>query len=64
MSYGGSGPAQLALVILADHLGDDRKAMCLHDEFKSSVIVHVGRWGWILSSGMIDRWLSGREGEQ
>ena len=32
--YGGSGPAQLALALLADHLGDDELAMALHQDFK------------------------------
>jgi hypothetical protein len=32
--YGGSGPAQLALAILADCLGDDERAVRLHQTFK------------------------------
>ncbi|HTW51640.1 MAG TPA: DUF6166 domain-containing protein, partial [Stellaceae bacterium] len=32
--YPGSGPAQLALAILADFLGDDARAIALHQEFK------------------------------
>jgi len=38
--YGGSGPAQLALAILADAL-DDREATRLYQRFKFDV---VGRW--------------------
>jgi Family of unknown function (DUF6166) len=32
--YGGSGPAQLALAILADHLDDDRAALNLYQRFQ------------------------------
>jgi hypothetical protein len=37
--YGGSGPAQLALAILADALDDDARAVRLHQRFKFDVIV-------------------------
>jgi len=36
--YGGSGPAQLALAILADLLGDDTQALMLYQPFKWKVI--------------------------
>jgi len=36
--YAGSGPAQLALAILADALGDDKLALRLHQRFKFRVI--------------------------
>ena len=36
--YGGSGPAQLALAILADCLGDDADAVRLHQVFKADVV--------------------------
>ena len=36
--YGGSGPAQLALAILAHHLGDDKQAVRLHQAFKRRAI--------------------------
>lgn len=36
--YGGSGPAQLALAILADALGDDRQALRHYQSFKRKVI--------------------------
>src|ERR1700752_2988956 len=32
-TYEGAGPAQLALALLADHLGDDAKALALYDPF-------------------------------
>jgi hypothetical protein len=36
--YGGSGPAQLALALLADATGDDDLALVLHQRFKFRVI--------------------------
>jgi hypothetical protein len=36
--YGGSGPAQLALALLADALGDDEKAQRFYQDFKFKVI--------------------------
>jgi hypothetical protein len=41
--YGGSGPAQLALAILADALGDARAALALHQGFKFKVIAALDR---------------------
>ena len=38
---GGSGPAQLALAILADHLGDDEQALNLYQRFKWAVIAEL-----------------------
>ncbi len=49
----GSGPAQLALAILADHL-DDMQALNLHQRFKWAVIAGLPRHRWILTSGDID----------
>ena len=39
--YEGSGPAQLALAILADALGDDERAVRLHQDFKRRVIAKL-----------------------
>jgi hypothetical protein len=36
--YSGSGPAQLALAICADCLGDDPKALRVHQDFKRLMI--------------------------
>ena len=48
--YGGSGPAQLALAVLADHLNDDEQALNLYQRFKWSVIAELPRHHWILTS--------------
>ena len=52
--YGGSGPAQLALALLADHLGDDERAVALHQEFKWAVVTKLSRPTWTLTSDQIE----------
>jgi hypothetical protein len=49
--YPGSGPAQLALGIVADHSGNDEQAMNLYQRFKWAVIAELPRKaGWKLTS--------------
>lgn len=48
--YGGSGPAQLALALLADALGDDEEALRLHQPFKWDVVSRLPEEGWRLRS--------------
>jgi hypothetical protein len=36
--YGGSGPAQLALALLADALDDDERAQVIYQDFKFKVV--------------------------
>ena len=50
----GSGPAQLALAILADHLGNDEQALNLYQRFKWAVIAELPRKRWTLTSREID----------
>jgi len=45
---GGSGPAQLALALLADHLADDDAALQLYQSFKWSVIAPLREPRWAL----------------
>ena|SRR5688572_24591950 len=52
--YGGSGPAQLALAILADHLGDDQQALNLYQRFKWKVIADLPYKRWTFASEQID----------
>jgi hypothetical protein len=54
--YGGSGPAQLALALLADALGDDRQAARLHQIFKRSVVVWLKRDAWEMTDEEIKFW--------
>jgi hypothetical protein len=53
--YSGSGPAQLALALLADHLGNDDEAVRLHQEFKNTVVARWRRRGWRLTSQQIQQ---------
>jgi hypothetical protein len=52
--YGGSGPAQLALAILADHLGDDQEALNFYQRFKWAIIAELPGCGWRLTTLEID----------
>ena len=53
--FKGSGPSQLALAILADHLSDDDQALDLHMRFRDRVVVNLPRdRGWSLTQGYID----------
>jgi Family of unknown function (DUF6166) len=54
--YGGSGPAQLALALLAHHLGA-AAALELYQRFKWSVVAKLNRDQWALTPSDIDEWL-------
>ena len=52
-TYEGSEPAQLALAILANHLGDDQKALGRYDGFMRKVVANLDN-DWQLTSKDID----------
>jgi hypothetical protein len=52
--YGGSGPAQLALALLADHLSDDDQAVLHYQDFKRTVVAGLPHLGWTLTSEQIE----------
>jgi hypothetical protein len=52
-TYEGAGPAQLALALLADHLGDDTKALAVHEAFMRAVVADLDN-SWELNSAEID----------
>lgn len=54
--YAGSGPAQLALAILADCVGDERALEC-YQVFKRQVISELGRAGWKLTEEQAKEWV-------
>jgi hypothetical protein len=56
-TYEGAGPAQLALALLADHLGDDRGALALYDAFMRGVVADLDN-SWELTSAEIDALLA------
>lgn len=51
--YCGSGPAQLALAMLADALGDDEQAMNWYQEFKRVVIASLNDPEWTLTEEQV-----------
>lgn len=51
--YGGSGPAQLALALLADYFGNDDQALALHQSFKWAVVARLPKPAWTLTSADI-----------
>jgi hypothetical protein len=52
--YAGSGPAQLALGILADHCRNDEEALNFYQRFKWVVVAELPYRGWTLTSDGID----------
>jgi hypothetical protein len=48
-NYIGPGPRQLALALLADHLGDDGNALELTEAFARHVVVYLDN-AWCLTS--------------
>ena len=52
-TYEGDGPRQLALALLADHLGDDAKAQALTEKFMREVVSVLDN-AWDLTSADID----------
>src|ERR1043166_2332245 len=58
--YFGSGPAQLALAILADLTGDDNLAVRLHQDFKQDAIAGLRRGQtdeWVITAEQVRQWL-------
>ena len=56
--YGGSGPAQLALALLADCLGNDVEAVLLHQDFKREVVASLRYPGWQLTEDDLQKALA------
>jgi len=56
-SYEGPGPAQLALAILVDHLGDASRAKELHQAFMQRVVANFNN-DWEMRSDDVARAIS------
>ena len=52
-TYEGAGPAQLALALVADHLGDDQAALREYERFMREVVANLDN-AWRLTSKDID----------
>jgi hypothetical protein len=59
-TYEGESPQQLALAILADHLGDNERALRLSDPFMKSVVANLDN-DWTLTGTEIDKAIQGIE---
>lgn len=60
--YGGSGPSQLALALLADATSDDEFAQRRYQDFKWDVVSRLPYEGWRLTLSEIREWVKIREG--
>ena len=55
--YGGSGPAQAALGILLDCLGDGHEALDFYQDFKWKHLARLDmNQGWIMTRAFIEEW--------
>lgn len=52
--YDGGGPSQLALAILADHFGDDQKALTHYKFFRATAIAMIRTDEWSLNTDQIE----------
>ena len=61
--HGGSGPAQLALAILADFWGPSFRALVMtrHEKFKMDIVANFPPEGWKLTGERIEKWLTEQE---
>ena len=57
-TYEGDGPRQLALALLADHFGDDTKALAAHEQFSAEIIANLDN-SWRLTADDVDKGLRG-----
>ena len=62
--YGGSGPAQLALALLADCLNDDQQALTHYQDFKRMIVAGLPRDGWTLTDAEIQQAMQSRLANQ
>lgn len=51
--YAGSGPAQLALALAADALGDDGRALAVYQGLKLRLVGRLPGDGWSLTDGKV-----------
>lgn len=58
--YGGSGPAQLALAVLADFAGPN-VALRQYQKFKWAFVQYWDKGGWVLTGEVVRVWLDALE---
>ena len=57
-TYEGDSPQQLALALLVEHLGDNRRAVGLSEPFMRQIVANLDN-DWVLTSADIDTALAG-----
>lgn len=63
--YGGSGPAQLALAILAHATEDDALAVALHLAFKDDTVARLRMtFDWTISKAEVLQWIRSAQAEE
>ncbi len=60
-SFEGEAPAQLALALLSDHLGDDARAVRLHEPFMREIVANFAN-EWAMTSADIEEAVKALEG--
>lgn len=56
--YCGSGPAQLALAVLAEVTGDDQVALGLYQRYKADVVSNIHEDEWIIFESAVFNWIN------
>ncbi len=62
-TYEGAEPRQLALALLADHLGDGQRALALSEAFMSRIVSNLDN-DWKLTSDDIEAAVAELEGDE
>jgi hypothetical protein len=62
--YGGSGPAQLALALAADMLGDDDRALSVYQRLKWKIVGGLPHDSWTLTEDRLRHTIEQIEREQ
>ena len=62
--YGGSGPAQLALALACDVLGDEEAAQDVHQDLKFRVVGRLPHEGWELTEEQLRASISQLQAER
>ena len=56
--YGGSGPSQLALALLASLTGDDAYACAMYQTYKWEVVCALPKQGWVIDGPQLREWVA------
>ena len=64
--YGGSGPAQLALALVADCAGDELATPAIYQRVKGLLVARLPKDGWILQEDVVRQfiWLAQKQAKE